>query len=248
MSATSVGWIWCAVAAGAVALLCRAPMRDASDRRLRAMGPAPRDRFHARGDGKEGAPRSADDARGRGRGVGVALAGMVAALDGGADATSACMRQIVVDHEDGAPPPFADHAGGWDPEALRALLRGCALEEEDDAQLERVAHGMRVARELSADLGCSMARCLDAVRESHLRARLRADLRRNAFAPARATVRMLMGLPVLTLLLGELLGADPLAVLFGSTRGLCCLLLGALCLVVGGVWMCRLLRAMAAGS
>ena len=50
--------------------------------------------------------------------------------------------------------------------------------------------------------------------------------------------------PAVTVALGELLGAHPLGVLFGSVQGVCCLLLGSVCYAVGGAWMHRLMLAM----
>lgn len=77
---------------------------------------------------------------------------------------------------------------------------------------------------MSHRLGCPAVRCFDAVCESYARLRLREDLKRNAFAVPQSTVRMLMGLPAVTVALGELLGAHPLGVLFGSVQGcaVCC--------------------------
>ena len=43
--------------------------------------------------------------------------------------------------------------------------------------------------------------------------------------------------------LGELLGADPLGMLFGSAQGRAMLCLGTICYVGGLLWMQRLLAA-----
>ena len=137
-----------------------------------------------------------------------------------------------------------DANGDCDAEAIATLLQAHRLTEETDAQIRAAAHGICAAYGVSHRLGCPAVRCFDAVRESYARLRLREDLKRNAFAVPQSTVRMLMGLPAVTVALGELLGAHPLGVLFGSVQGVCCLLLGSVCYAVGGAWMHRLMLAM----
>ncbi len=180
------------------------------------------------------------------------LAGVVASLQGGAGVLEALCRQFEAPPSQirarasplsspcgGMPPGLVARAavtdanGDCDAEAIATLLQAHRLTEETDAQIRAAAHGI-----------CAAARCFDAVRESYARLRLREDLKRNAFAVPRSTVRMLMGLPAVTVALGELLGAHPLGVLFGSVQGVCCLLLGSVCYAVGGAWMHRLMLAM----
>ena len=139
---------------------------------------------------------------------------------------------------------MTDVNGDCDADAIAALLQAHRLAEETDAQICAAAHGICAAYGVSHRLGCPAARCFEAVRESYARLRLREDLKRNAFAVPRSTVRMLMGLPAVTVALGELLGAHPLSVLFGSVQGMCCLLLGSICYAVGAAWMHRLMLAM----
>ena len=67
------------------------------------------------------------------------------------------------------------------------------------------------ACQLSLTLGCETGRCLQAVAESLKRQRLLDDLRANAFAMPKATVKLLMALPLLTVLLGEGMGAQSMA-------------------------------------
>lgn len=70
-----------------------------------------------------------------------------------------------------------------------------------------------------------------------------AALRRTALAGPRATSRLLNWLPLLGLLLGMVLGADPVAVLLGTTVGWWCLGGGAVLLVLGRWWSKRLLTS-----
>ena len=190
------------------------------------------------------------------RGVSVVLAGVVASLQGGAGVLEALpsqsrARASPLSSPCGGMPPglvaraaVTDANGDCDAEAIATLLQAHRLTEETDAQIRAAAHGICAAYGVSHRLGCPAVRCFDAVRESYARLRLREDLKRNVFAVPRSTVRMLMGLPAVTVALGELLGAHPLGVLFGSVQGVCCLLLGSVCYAVGGAWMHRLMLAM----
>lgn len=61
-------------------------------------------------------------------------------------------------------------------------------------------------------------------------------------AGARSTAVMLAGLPVLGLLLGTALGADPLHVLLHTGAGLGCLLVGGVLEGLGMWWALRIVR------
>jgi tight adherence protein B len=71
---------------------------------------------------------------------------------------------------------------------------------------------------------------------------LAADLRTELAAPM-ATAKVLVLLPLAGLLLGELLGARPIAWLLGSPAGLCCAVLGLLLMVAARVWSGRIIAA-----
>ena len=62
-----------------------------------------------------------------------------------------------------------------------------------------------------------------AVAASLKRRRLLDDLRANAFAMPQATVKLLMALPLLTVMLGECMGAHPLRFLVEDVKGWMCL-------------------------
>lgn len=78
--------------------------------------------------------------------------------------------------------------------------------------------------------------------ESLKRQRLLDDLRTNAFAMPKATVKLLMALPQLTVLLGEGMGAHPLTFLFSGVRGWACLGFACVCYGFGLVWIRALMR------
>jgi tight adherence protein B len=119
----------------------------------------------------------------------------------------------------GEPPrgPVAD-------EAARALVRVAA------------------AVQLSARTGCSLAGVMAAV-EDDLRARLHADQElRSAVAGPRASAAVLAGLPVLGLLMGSGVGADPWRVLTTTGPGTVLLVLGVALELAGTAWSARLVR------
>jgi tight adherence protein B len=107
--------------------------------------------------------------------------------------------------------------------------------------------GLAACWRVAVDQGAGLAAGLDRL-EGALRADRdqRADLRAQ-LAGARATAVMLAGLPVLGLLLGAAMGADPLRVLLHSGAGLGCLVVGGLLEGLGLWWAMRIVRGVEAG-
>jgi tight adherence protein B len=95
---------------------------------------------------------------------------------------------------------------------------------------------------VAVDQGAGLADGLDRL-EGALRAERdqRADLRAQLAGP-RSTAVMLAGLPVLGLLLGAALGADPLHVLLHTGAGLGCLAAGAVLEGAGLWWALRVVK------
>lgn len=102
--------------------------------------------------------------------------------------------------------------------------------------------GLAACWRVAVDRGAGLAAGLDRL-EGALRAERdqRADLRAQ-LAGSRSTAVMLAGLPVLGLLLGTALGADPLHVLLHSGPGLGCLLVGGVLEGVGLWWALRIVK------
>ncbi|MEV0172637.1 type II secretion system F family protein [Streptomyces sp. NPDC050803] len=102
--------------------------------------------------------------------------------------------------------------------------------------------GLAACWRVAVDQGAGLAAGLDRL-EAALRAERdqRADLRAQ-LAGARSTVAMLAGLPVLGLLLGAVMGADPLGVLLHSGAGLGCLFAGGLLEGLGMWWALRIVQ------
>jgi len=157
-----------------------------------------------------------------------ALGVLVAELRAGrplADATATAV--------DGCPDPRI--AGELGP-VLR--LGGPPPGADPDDALVRIAAAVR----LSARTGCSLAGVAAAV-EDDLRARLRAEEElRSAVAGPRASATVLAGLPVLGLLMGSGVGADPWRVLTTTGPGTVLLELGVGLELAGIAWTGRLVR------
>jgi tight adherence protein B len=97
--------------------------------------------------------------------------------------------------------------------------------------------GLAACWRVALDRGAGFAIGLERLERALLADRdQRADLLAQ-LSGARATAGLLASLPLLGLLLGSAVGAAPLSVLFGSTPGLVCLLLGSV-LEAAGVWWC----------
>lgn len=121
------------------------------------------------------------------------------------------------------------------------VLRRRAKDDESEADVAAAARHLAAACRLSERTGCELSRCLEAVADDQRRVRRAAELRRQTFAMPKATIRLLSALPLVTVALGELLGARPVAFLFGSPQGLSCLGLGGLWYACGMMWTRRLL-------
>lgn len=138
----------------------------------------------------------------------------------------------------------ADACG--DREVGRSLLRAVRTPEvpppELPAELRDALVRIAAATRLSARTGCSLAAVATAV-EDDLRARAghRADLRAATAGP-RASAAVLAGLPLLGLLMGSGVGADPWAVLTTTGAGQVLLVVGVALEVAGLAWSHRLVQ------
>jgi tight adherence protein B len=121
--------------------------------------------------------------------------------------------------------------------AIRAPAAGPAEEGDLGQALARISAGVL----LSSRTGCSLAAVVAAV-EDDLRARHRHRLElRSATAGPRASALLLAGLPVLGLVMGSGVGADPWAVLTTTGTGQVLLVAGVALELVGVAWSRRLL-------
>jgi len=160
-----------------------------------------------------------------------ALGALAAELRAGrspAEATAAAL--------DGCPDP--ETAAALAP-VLRAGRAPAGMPDDEPGRaLSRVA----AAVELSGSTGCSLAGVVTAV-EDDLRARLRAEQElRSAVAGPRASATVLAGLPVLGLLMGSGVGADPWRVLSTTGTGTVLLVVGVALELAGTAWSGRLVR------
>jgi tight adherence protein B len=133
-----------------------------------------------------------------------------------------------------------------DDDSGRALARAVRSPEEgagdDTGELGRALGRVAAAARLSARTGCSLAAVVGAV-EDDLRARSRQRLElRSATAGSQASAALLAGLPVLGLVMGGGVGADPWRVLTTTLTGQVLLVAGVGLEVAGLAWSARLVR------
>ncbi|WP_411103400.1 type II secretion system F family protein [Streptomyces sp. cmx-4-9] len=135
--------------------------------------------------------------------------------------------------------------------AEAALLAAAAFAGDVPAALHQAARepgaqglaGMAACWRVSVDGGAGLAAGLDRL-EAALRAeRDREESLRAQLAGARSTAVVLALLPLVGLLIGTGLGADPLRVLLHTPMGWGCLLAGALLEALGLLWCSRIVRA-----
>ncbi|MFF2843103.1 hypothetical protein [Paenarthrobacter sp. NPDC057981] len=119
---------------------------------------------------------------------------------------------------------------------------------------QRGSSERRVWMELAACLdvaeasGCPLADLLTRF-ASQLEAEEDAEAaRQTALAGPKATVRLLSWLPLLGLVLGMVLGVDPLGILLGSPWGVATFAAGLLLTVAGRIWSSTLVSAAVGGS
>lgn len=169
-------------------------------------------------------------------GIGVTLSAIIASLQAGSGVVQALQRA-----REPTGVAICDCEGNIDVVQISRVFDACRLPEESRAHSARVACDVCVAGDVSVRSGCPAARCFEAVRSSYKRARLQEDLRNNAFAVPKSTTRMLLALPAVVVVFAQFLGAQPLAMLFGSVQGFAMLCLGVLCYAGGFAWMRKLM-------
>jgi tight adherence protein B len=166
------------------------------------------------------------------------LAGLAAELTAGQPPAVALQHAA----EGLRPPPCpragrAAAMGGDVPAALRvdALAPGAGA-------LAGLAACWEVADHAGAGLALAVARLAEGLRATaQARGQLHAEI-----AAARASARLLAGLPAFGLVIGHGMGAQPLGWLLGSWPGRAALVVGVLLELVGLAWLARMVRGVRA--
>ncbi|GAA0676373.1 type II secretion system F family protein [Kitasatospora atroaurantiaca] len=185
--------------------------------------------------------RLAVEARRRASAVIELCAGLAAELRSGATPAQALYtltaRTTVLWSGLGAEPTArlaAGRYGGDIPAALRSV-----------AELPggRGAAAVAACWEVTAGSGTGLAAGLDQLAEALRAERALTEEIAGELAAPRTTIAVLAALPLIGLLLGAALGAEPVHVLLHTPAGLVCLLVGALLEAAGLVWTARIVRA-----
>jgi tight adherence protein B len=124
---------------------------------------------------------------------------------------------------------------------------GPGREEESDSAWRALGAAWRLSEETGAPLANVLDRLAAGLRQE---LEVEAEVEASLAAP-RATARLLAGLPLVGVALGELIGARPVGVLLGTALGRGCALAGLLLAAAGQVWtralVARVVRAARAG-
>jgi tight adherence protein B len=119
---------------------------------------------------------------------------------------------------------------------VAAGLRGVAETSRLPSQWERLA----VSWQLAADHGLAMSALMHAAQRDIAERQRFSGQVRSAMAGARATATILAALPVLSVLMGQLIGARPLPFLLGGGLGGWLLVIGLTLIYTGLLWADRI--------
>ncbi|WP_233565774.1 type II secretion system F family protein [Cellulomonas sp. PhB143] len=217
-------------------------------RRVRRLG-APVPRTSRRGL----TPAERTDARGGGAEPVAVVARVASLVRAGAAPGDAWQQTCGVEVDDLGVPDGAHLAARWGG-APGGRRRGAGWARRAGGRDAAVAARSRAAAvvagsALAVELGAPTATVLDVIGAALVAEAEARDERDAAFAGPRATVRLLLCLPLVGVLLGAALGASPWGTLLGGGVGSAALLLGVGFLGAGWWWTRRLVaRARAEGS
>jgi tight adherence protein B len=143
----------------------------------------------------------------------------------------------------------ADETGGPVAESCRAVAARARLGADVTAGLLSVAgtsalpaqwNRLAVCWRLASEHGLAMSTLMRAAQRDIVERQRFSGAVMSAMAGARATAAILAGLPVLSVLVGQLIGADPVAFLLGGRTGGWLLVVGITLVCAGLLWSDRI--------
>ena len=176
----------------------------------------------------------------RERDVGATLTGICAELRAGSGLREALERQAghAFATSDITVGRMRDVLVGREP----ARRSGGMLPSERESTVDRAAVQLTWACRLSLATGCAPIRCIEAVKAEYERDCKAQELAQGALAMPKATMRILLGLPLAVIVMGEAMGVRVVEFLLGDARGWIVLGLGFALQMAGMRWTAALVR------
>lgn len=129
---------------------------------------------------------------------------------------------------------------------LRAKIAGVQLPIQFPQQISvadaQAVHAVSAATQLVHQYGMELSAILQASVNGIIATREADEQRTSALAGPRTTAKLLQWLPLVALVAGTVMGADPLRVLLAPGWGHLCLLTGVGFMLAGRIWLTRLIR------
>jgi tight adherence protein B len=150
------------------------------------------------------------------------------------------LSEVAKNGDAGSVLPSVSHAAASGGNISAALARADNVRDDEE---RRAWHGLAAAWSVASVTGAPMAACLtDFARTLRELGETQRDLE-TALAGPRATSRLVMALPIISVLFGAALGFNTVGTLFGTGPGICCLVLGAALLTMGWKWSTRMVSS-----
>ena len=172
--------------------------------------------------------------------VGLVVSEVATRLRSGANLEEAWYRSLAASYGNGCERGIDKHGV---PIALRALWkkpRRFFSKKSSTNQTQLAIPAAIAVCRLSHSSGAPIADVLDACASGITEAAEAESARTVALAGPQTSAQMLAWLPLIGVVLGSALGAEPLHFLFSTTAGLCVFFLGLACEIAGIVWVRKL--------
>lgn len=128
----------------------------------------------------------------------------------------------------------------WDILLCCAIKKIC--DKEKIQEINFIARHLSLCVKISLFLGLPLSDLLQHFYQIYRQRMYRENIKKRAFALPKATIKLLLSLPLLVIGAGVLFGTNPLKFLIFTTGGHLCLLVGMFFYVCGFIWVRRILK------